>query len=138
MRQYFSIGVGSELMAAFALELFAQRGVIFNHAIVHQRDFSALVEMRMRIFIGHFSMGSPARVADAVLPRGRFLRHQFGKIRDPSGAFPRLDLLAIYDRDASGIIAAIFEAAEAVEKDGRRFRASDVSDNSTHILRGRL
>src|SRR6266576_977676 len=102
MRQYFSIGVGSELVAAFALELFAERRVIFNHAVVHQRDFSALIEMRMRIFVGHLSVGGPASVADAVLPRGRFLSHQFGKVRDSSGAFPRLHLLPIYDRDASG------------------------------------
>src|SRR5437588_2838297 len=135
MRQHFSIGVGGELVAAFALELLAQGGVIFNHAVMHQRDFSALVEMRMRIFVGHFSVGGPASVADSVLPRGWFLGHQFGKVRDSSGAFPRLDLLAVYDRDAGGIVTAIFEAAQTIEKDRRRFRASDVSDNSTHNFR---
>src|SRR5207248_328794 len=81
MRQHFSIGVGSELVTAFALQLFAQRRIIFDHAVVHKRDFSALVKVRMRVFVGHFSMSSPARVADAVLPRGRFLGHQFGQVR---------------------------------------------------------
>src|SRR5438045_8930915 len=111
MRQHFSIGIGSELMATFALELLAQGRVIFNHAVVHQRDFPALIEMRMRIFVGPFSVGRPASVADAVLPRGRLLSHQFGKVRDPYGAFPCLDLLAVYDRDAGGIVTAILEAA---------------------------
>src|SRR5436305_1233431 len=32
MRQHFSIGVRGKLVATFALELFAQRRVIFNHA----------------------------------------------------------------------------------------------------------
>ena len=66
MRQHFGVGFGSEIVTAFALELFAERRVIFDHAVVDEGEFAALVEMRMRIFVGHFSMGSPARVADAV------------------------------------------------------------------------
>src|SRR6266446_5469443 len=135
MRQHLSIGVGGELVAAFALQLFAQRRIIFDHAVVHQRDFSALVKMRMRIFVGHFAMSSPACVADAVLPRGRFLGHQFGKVRDPSGAFPRFDLLPVYDGNAGGIVTAIFEPPQTIQKYGRRFCATDISDNSAHNFR---
>src|SRR6267154_4297016 len=135
MRQHFSIGVGSELVTAFALQLFAQRRIIFDHAVVHKRDFSALVKVRMGIFVGHFSMSSPARVADAVLPRGRFLGHQFGQVSDPSGAFARLDLLTVYDGDAGGIVTAIFEPPQPVQEYGRRFCAADISDNSTHNFR---
>src|SRR6476661_1541795 len=135
MRQHFSIGVGSELVTAFALQLFAQRRIIFDHAVVHQRDFSTLVKMRMRIFVGHFSMSSPARVADAVLPAGRFLGHESGQVRDPSGTLARFDLLPVYDGNAGGVVAAIFEAAQAVQKYGRSFCAADISDNSTHNLR---
>ena len=68
-------------------------------------------------------------------PRGRFLGHQFGKVRDPSGAFARLDLLPVYDGNAGGIVAAIFEAPQTVQKYGRRFCAADISDNSTHNFR---
>src|SRR5205085_7622133 len=135
MRQHFGISIGSEPMAAFALQLLAQRRVVFDHAVVHQSDFAALVEMWMRIFVGYFSMGGPASVADPVLPRGRFFGHQFGEVRDAPRAFPRLDLPAIYDRDAGGIVTAIFETAQTVEKYGRRFLPSDVSDNSTHNFR---
>src|SRR5205807_1797360 len=135
MRQHLSIGVGGELVAAFALQLVAQRRIIFDHAVVHQRDFSALVKMRMRIFVGHFAMSSPACVTDAVLSRGRFLGHQFGKVRDPSGAFARLDLLPVYDGNASGIVTSIFKPPQTVQKYGRRFCATDISDNSTHNFR---
>ena len=135
MRQHFSIGIGGEIVTAFALQLFAQRRVIFDHAVVHERDFSALVKMRMRVFIGHFPVGSPARVADAVLPAGRFLGHEFGQVRDPSGTFARFDLLPVYDGNAGGVVAAIFEAAQAIQEDGRRFCAADISDNSTHNFR---
>src|SRR5205814_8410162 len=135
MRQHLSIGVGGEPVAAFALQLFAQRRIIFDHAVVHQREFSALVKMRMRIFVGHFAMSSPACVTDAVLSRGRFLGHQFGKVRDPSGAFARLDLLPVYDGNASGIVTSIFKPPQTVQKYGRRFCATDISDNSTHNFR---
>src|SRR6476661_4779621 len=135
MRQHFSIGVGSELVTAFALQLFAQRRIIFDHAVVHQRDFSALVKMRMRIFVGHFSMSSPARVADAVLPAGRFLGHETGQVRDPSGALTRFDLLPVYDGNAGGVVAAIFEPPQTVQEYGRRFCAADISDYSTHNFR---
>src|SRR2546430_2565529 len=135
MRQHFSIGVGSELVTAFALQLFAQRRIIFDHAVVHKRDFSALVKVRMRVFVGHFSMSSPARVADAVLPAGRFLGHESGQVRDPSGALARFDLLPVYDGNAGGVVAAIFEATQAVQEYGRRFCAADISDNSTHNIR---
>src|SRR6266403_790995 len=135
MRQHFSIGVGSELVTAFALQLFAQRRIIFDHTVVHERDFSALVKVRMRVFVGHLPMGSPARVADAVLPRGRFLGHQFGKVRDPSGAFARLDLLPVYDRNPGRIVTAIFEPPQTVQKYGRRFCVTYISDNSTHNFR---
>src|SRR5207237_10796748 len=92
----------------------------FNHAVVSQRDLSALIEMRMRIFVGHFSVGGPTSVADAVLPRGRPLGHQFCKVRDSSSTFARLHLLPIYDRDAGGIVTAIFEAAYTTERARRR------------------
>src|ERR1700704_6136493 len=91
--------------------------------------------MRMRIFVGHFTMSSPACVADAVLPGGRFLGHQFGKVRDPSGAFSRLDLLSVYDGNASGVVTAIFEPPQTIQKNGRRFRAANISNNSTHNFR---
>src|SRR5438067_6357036 len=135
MRQHFSIGVGSELVTAFALQLFAQRRIIFDHAVVHKRDFSALVKVRMRVFVGHFSMSSPARVADAVLPRGRFFGHQFGKVRDPSGTLARLDLLPVYDGNTRGIVTAIFEPPQPVQEYGGSFCAADISDNSTHNFR---
>src|SRR5207244_6939354 len=135
MRQHFSIGVGSELVTAFALQLFAQRRIIFDHAVVHKRDFSALVKVRMRVFVGHFAMSSPARVADAVLPRWRFLGHQFGKVRDPSGAFARLDLPPVYDGNASRIVTAIFEPPQTVQEYRCRFCATDISDNYTHNFR---
>lgn len=122
-------------MTAFPFELFAERGVILNDAVVHECDFSALVEMRMRIFVGHLSVGRPAGVTNAIASQGRLFRHQFREIRDTSGAFSRLNLFAVYDGDAGGIVTAIFKAPQTIKKNGRRFRLPDVADNSTHKFR---
>src|SRR5690348_30950 len=99
-------------MTAFPFELFAERGVILNDTVVHECDFSALVEMRMRILVGHLSVRGPAGVTNAIASRGRFFRHQFREIRDASGAFSRLDLFAVYHGDAGGIVTAIFKAPQ--------------------------
>src|SRR5437763_16061040 len=138
MRQHFSIRVGGKLVAAFALELFAQYRVSFDHAIVHERDFSALVEMRMRIFVGYFSVGGPTSVADAVLARGRFFGHQLGKVRDSSGAFARLHLPPIYDRDAGGIVTAIFERRRPSRRMGAASARPTYPTIPHIILRGGL
>ena len=54
----------------------------------------------------------------------------------PTGAFPSLHLIAVHDRDAGRIVAAVFEATKTIEQNGCRFRASDVTNYSTHIIKG--
>ena len=137
MREHFGVGVGAKLVAAFSFELFAERGVIFNHTVVHQCDFSALVKMWMRVFVGDLAVGGPTRMADAIMAGGRLLGHQFREVRDPSSAFPRLDLFAVYDGDACGIVTTVFKAAQTIEKNGRCFCLPDISNNSTHNFRSR-
>src|SRR4029077_13336234 len=41
----------------------------------------------------------------------------------------------VYDRNAGGIVTAIFEPPQTVQKYGRRLCAADISDNSTHNFR---
>ncbi len=41
-------------------------------------------------------------------------------------------MIAINDGDASGIVAAIFEATKSIEQNGRSLRAPDITDDSTH------
>ncbi len=119
-------------MLAFPEQIFTQRLVVLDHAVVHEGELPALVEMRMRILVGRLAMRRPARVTDAVMPRRRLLRHELAEIRDTAGAFARLDPFAVDDRDAGGIVAAIFQPAQTVQQDGPRFRAPDVANNAAH------
>ena len=48
--------------------------------------------------------------------------------------FGELIVVAIY-RDASRIVTTIFQPAQTIEKDGRRFGPSDVADNAAHDQR---
>ena len=65
MREHFGVGFGAKVRVAAANELIFERLIIFDHAIVDQRQLAARVKMRMRVFVIHFAMRGPARVADA-------------------------------------------------------------------------
>ena len=133
MDGHFGVGLGSKVVIAVLKELVLECLVIFDDAVMDERQFSAGVEMRVSILIGRLSMRGPASVTDAVRSGGRLFRHQLSEFRDSPGAFARFDVLPINDRDAGGIVAAIFEAAQTIEQDGSCLRTSDVSNNATHV-----
>jgi hypothetical protein len=120
VREDFGVGVGGEVVFAFALQFFAERLVVLDHAVVHERELAALVEMRVRVLVGRFAVSGPPRVADPESARGRLGGHEFPEIGDAAGALARLDAIAVHDCNTRGVVAAIFQAAQAVEEDGRR------------------
>ena len=65
MREHFGVGVGAKLRVAAANQLILKRLIIFDDAVVNQRQLPARVKMRMRVFVIDFAMRGPARVADA-------------------------------------------------------------------------
>ena len=65
MREHFGVSVGAKFRVAAANELILKRLIIFDDAVVNQRQLAAGVEMRMRVFIIDFAMRRPARVTDA-------------------------------------------------------------------------
>ena len=64
-------------MSPSADQLIFQRLVIFDHAVVDERQFAAGVEMRVRVFVGDFAVGGPACVTDAKRAEDRFLLISF-------------------------------------------------------------
>ncbi len=134
MGQHFGVRFGREMVLTLPQKRILDLRIILDHAIVDEGKFTALIEMRMRILIGRLAVGRPTRVTDAVGPgRGR-VGHQLREPGDASRALARLDMVTIDDRDAGGIIAAVFEPAQPIEQDGRGFRSTDVSNNATHKL----
>ena len=52
---------------------------------------------------------------------------------DAAGFLGDLETLALLDGDAGGIIAAVFEALEPLEDNGRGLLFADVADDAAHM-----
>src|SRR5205085_821748 len=132
MREDLSVRFGNKRLPAFADQLISDRRVVFDHAVVHERELAALVEMRMRIFVGNLAVRRPASVTDAVIAARRLLRHQAREIGDTPCALTRLHASAVYDCNSGRVITAILEAPQSIEQAGSSLRTSNVTDNSAH------
>ena len=110
--------------------------IVLDDAVVHHHDVAVAIAMRMRVLFGGPAVRRPARVADAVgavdrvQPDGVFQVAQLAR-----GAPHRQVMVAVQDRDAGRIVAAIFQAPQAVQNDRDRLPVPDVADNSTHNFR---
>src|SRR5436190_11354330 len=133
MREHFGVSLRAKTGVAAADELLFKRLIIFDHTVVHEREFTTGVEVRVCVFIGHFSVRGPACVTDPKRPRKRSLRDQLGKCRNAAGTFAGLEAPSINDRNACGIVAAIFKTPQPVEQNGHCFGAANVANNSAHV-----
>ena len=122
----------AKLRVAVADELVFERLVIFDYAVVDEGEAARRVEMRVRVLIGRFPVRGPAGVADAEGAGRRPLRHEFSELGNSAGAFARLNLVAVHDRDAGGVVAAIFQTPQTIQEDRGRLGAPDVTDYATH------
>src|SRR4051794_14372102 len=62
--QYLRVGVRREIPVAVADQLIFERLVIFDDAVVDERQAAAGVKMGVRVLIGRFAVGGPASMAD--------------------------------------------------------------------------
>jgi hypothetical protein len=65
MREYFGVSLGAKTVITAADEIVSERLIIFDHSVVDERKLTARVEVRVRIFVSHFAMRGPTRVANA-------------------------------------------------------------------------
>ena len=84
-----------------------------------------------------FASVTPPCVAHRVWPMpvvpGDFLGGgALDQALDAAGLLGDVEAAVVQDRDASGVIAAIFETFQALKNDGRCFLFSDISDDSAH------
>src|SRR3954469_17505456 len=109
MREHFGVGIRAKICVAVLNELFLERLIIFDYAIVHERDLARGVEMRMCVVIRDFAVSRPTRVTDSVMSGSGLLRNQLRKRRNSPRSLARFKAIAIDDGDAGGILTAIFE-----------------------------
>ena len=95
--------------------------------------------MGMRVSLGGLSMRRPARVPDPETA----LERSFAKIRleidELALRAPDVEHVALEDRDAGRVVAAIFETAQTVDQDVcSAMLTTDISNDSTHAVLQRL
>ena len=132
MRQNFRVRAGVKRVTGFD-EALLELIVVLDHAVVDDGDLAGLIEMRMGVFIAGRAVSRPASVADADVA-GCGVRLNF--TRD---AFINLALLladdqggVIQNRHARAVVAAIFEATQCFQQNGRGRFFPEVSDDAAH------
>jgi hypothetical protein len=128
------IGLGDERMAGGG-ELLAQRQEVLDDAVVDDDDLAACVPVRVGVLLARRPVGGPARVADAERAFQRLVAEHRLEVGELAGGAAHLELAVDVDhRDAGGVVAAILEQLEPVEKDRSRRLVADVADDSAHQL----
>ena len=121
--------VGDDLGVGFGLELVAlgdegllELEIVFDDAVVHDDEGAGAVAVGVGVFFGGAAVGGPAGVADAVgAVEGRGLDGGF-EVAELAGGAAEVEGVRVFggaaDGDAGGVVAAVFEAAEAFNDDG--------------------
>ena len=101
---------------ALGEELLFQLDVILDDAVVDHHDFAGAIAVRMGVFLGGAAVRGPARVADAVDAVERRDADRFFEIAQLARGAADFELAVVADDgDAGRIVAAIFEAAQAIQ-----------------------
>src|SRR5690606_14078646 len=112
-------------------ELALELEMVLDDAVVHDRDVTG--DVRMRVGLARPAVCRPTRVAD---PEPSFELSRFAGAKQvvelPHGAHD-LELGAHLDRQARGVVAAVFESPEAVEQDGSRRSGTNVANDAAHL-----
>ena len=132
----FGVGLGVEVVA-FSFEPGAEGTVVFDDAVMDERDVAGLVEMRVGVDLGWRAVGGPAGVGDAgggaLEKLGRPLSvGAVVELGDFSGCLGDDDPFVIQNRDARRVVAPVFETTQAVDEHSGCIYFSDVSDDSAH------
>ena len=132
LRDDLGIRFRNELHAA-AHQVVFEVQVIFDDAVVHDGKFAALARLRVRIDVARRAVRRPARVPDAERARHRFAAvDQVAEHAEPALRLRHTQAILRIDRHAGGIIPAVLELLEPLQKNRRRLFASNIADNTTH------
>ena len=115
------------------LELPFEEVVVLDDAVVDDGDRAVAAQVGMGIDIGGTAVRGPARVADAGKPWGRLPLQQRFEVGNTTGTLAQPQVGPGDGCHAGAVVAAVFEAGQALQKDRRSFTLSRVTDDSTHM-----
>src|SRR5712692_590922 len=130
----FRIGLGGESVPFFN-QLFLQREVVLDNAVVHHYYLAGAIAVRMCILFRRTPVRCPAGVADAVGAIQRLEPDGLFQVAQLALGTAYLQAAAVARHSASArVIAAIFQPPEAVNNYGDHPLIAYVSDDATHSL----
>src|SRR5216683_1811183 len=130
MRDQLSVGLGAELVSARE-QFGAEIDEVLDDTVVDHGDRTGA--MRMRVFLGRAPVRGPSRMPHPDMAFERGVGEQEAEVFELALGAANFELAAIDDsRDAGRVVAAILEAAEAVEEDRVGRARTDISDYSAH------
>ena len=150
MADDFGIRLADERVAA-TLQFSAQRFVVFDDAVVDDGDAMrgggvvALAwsgctarrarprrEMRVCVVHGGCAVRGPAGVGNASAALNTVLRNAGVELSHPCGAAGTAQCTSLVDGDAAGIVATVFEPAQAFDQDWNDVARRDRADDAAH------
>ena len=128
------VGFGDELVA-LGDEGVLEGEVVFDDAVVDDDEGAGAVAVGVGVFFGGAAVGGPAGVADAEGAVDGGVGDDGFEVAELAGGAAEGEAFgATGYGDAGGVVAAVFEAAQAFNDDGDDGLGTNVTDNSTHRL----
>ena len=127
---HLGIGLRFEHVAE-RLQLGAQCFVVLDDAVVHHRDLAA-GEVRVRVARARRAMRRPAGVRDAGAAGHALVLDLRLQLGDTLRAARAHQLALAVHGHAAGVVAAVLEAAQALDKDGDDVTGSYAADDAAH------
>jgi hypothetical protein len=138
VRDDFGIGFGGEFVS-FGNQLFLEREIVFDNAVVHDHDSAGAVAMGMRVFFGGAAVRGPAGVSDAVGAVERLEADHFFQIAQLAFGAADFKPRAVSGHGDSGrVVAAILQLSQALNDDGDDLLLTHISHNAAHGRIGSL
>ncbi|MNL00974.1 hypothetical protein D3C87_1214260 [compost metagenome] len=128
----FGVGVRGEHVTQ-GFELLTQSFVVFDDAVVHHRQVTG--KMRVRVALARCTVSRPAGVGDAQTTDQRFFGQCLLQFADLARTTQALELLVVgVDRHAGAVIPTVFQTLQAFDQDGGDVTFCDCTNNSTHAI----
>ena len=134
--EHLRVGLRAEAMAPRE-QAVPQVPEVLDDAVVDDRDIAGAVDVGMGVEVVGPAVGRPAGVGEADRRLGRGVEQRGAQVGQLARALLHEQLARCRDEgDAGRVIAAVLEAREALEQDGRRVARPDVSDDAAHAAQG--
>src|SRR5258705_373572 len=102
---------------------------------MHDGNGAGLIEMRMGVLIGRWTVSSPAGMPDADLAENAVFLQEIGEtLVDLAFLFVDAQFAAVENGQAGAVVTAVFKAAQPLENDRGGDSFADVSNNSAHLI----